>query len=192
MLWTQLVAAGVRLIGGPAVQLVHRHGFTRVEAIMRNRPALRRKLTAEQVGILEEAEAAQTDGVHVGVHSLIKKAAYMVYQRRPAREKTGARCFMPCCSSARASCRGVHLSFACLRTFSASISTRRRSLAFYTWEVPCACIRLDCLSTDASAQAQLAAAASSTNAWTSIQVSTLHQRPSLLPACWCMLIGSLA
>ena len=79
MLWTQLVAAGVRLIGGPAVQLVHRHGFTRVEAIMRNRPALRRKLTAEQVGILEEAEAAQTDGVHVGVHSLIKKAAYMVY-----------------------------------------------------------------------------------------------------------------
>ena len=192
MLWTQPVAAGIRLLGGPAVQLVHRHGITRVEAIMRCRPALRRQLTAEQVGMLEEAEAAQTDGVHVGVHLLIKKAEHMVYRRMPAREKTGARFFMPCCSSARASGRGVHLSFACLRTFSASTSTRWHSLAFHTWELPCACIRLDCLSTDASAQAHFASAASSTNALRIIQVSTLHQRPSLLPACCCKPSGSLA
>ena len=136
MFWTQLVAAGIRLKGGPAVQLVHRHGITRVEAIMRCRPALRRKLTAEQVGILEEAEAAQTDGVHVGVHSLIRKAEDMVYQRRPAREKTGARCFMPCCSSARASGRGLHLSSACLQTLPASTSNRWHTLAFYTWKLP--------------------------------------------------------
>ena len=186
------MAAGIRLLGGPAVQLVHLHGITRVEAIMRCRPALRRQLTAEQVGMLEEAEAAQSDGVHVGVHLLIKKAEHMVYKRRPAREKTGARCFMPCCSSARASGRGVHLSFACLQTFSASMSTRWHSLAFYTWELPCACVQMDCLSTDASAQAQFTSAASLTAAWRSIQVSTLHQRPSLLPACCCKPSGSLA
>ena len=50
-----------------------------MEAILQTHPALERKLTAGQIGILEEAEAARPYDVQVGVHSLIRKAKRMVY-----------------------------------------------------------------------------------------------------------------
>ena len=70
-----LVAAGIRLRGAAAVQLVQRQGISRVGAILQSLPALQRKLTAEQDGILKEAETAQTDGLRLGVDLLVCKKA---------------------------------------------------------------------------------------------------------------------
>ena len=99
------MAAGIRLRGAAAVQLEQRQGISRVEAILQSHPALQRKLTAEQIGILEEAEAAQTDGLQLGVHLLVEKAQYMAYNTRPATVYTGACGCVPCSSPARSSVR---------------------------------------------------------------------------------------
>ena len=71
-----------------------------MEAILQTHPALERKLTAGQIGILEEAEAARPYDVQVGVHSLIRKAKRMVYgPPTQPREISGALWTAPCRSS---------------------------------------------------------------------------------------------
>ena len=100
LLWTQHVAAGVRLRGAAAVKLVRTQGMSRVEAVLQTHPALRRKLTADQVSRLEEAEVAQTNGLQVGVHSLLIKASHMVYSHRAPHQRTGVCCRAPCFRSA--------------------------------------------------------------------------------------------
>jgi hypothetical protein len=80
------------LRGARAVKLVNTRNISRADAILQTHAALRRKLSAEQVNALHDAEAMQNDDVQLGVHQLVKLAKGMAYKSRGCRVRRSGTC----------------------------------------------------------------------------------------------------